>query len=175
MVSTSTPAHSMPKLTLRMRLAHPDDAREVGLLIRRLVRRWIVPDQPLHVGKALLARSSARSFREKIIEGQRFHLAYIDDVLVGVSAMRDDSHLVQFFVSTRFHGFGIGRRLWERTMRDAMRRADTRRFTLNATRCAVPVYLRLGFRATGHERPSPLGVMTTPMVLNVSARRGKGA
>jgi GNAT superfamily N-acetyltransferase len=165
----------MSKLTLRMRLAHPEDARVVGLLIRRLVRRWIVPDQPVRVGKDLLERSSARSLREKIVEGQRFHLAYIDDVLVGVSAMRDDSHLVQFFVSTRFQGFGIGRRLWERTMRDAIRRAGTRRFTLNATRCAVPVSLRLGFRATGHEQPSPLGVLTTPMVLTLPNRRGKGA
>jgi GNAT superfamily N-acetyltransferase len=165
----------MSKPTLRMRLAHPDDAREVGLLVRCLVRRWIIPDQPLDVGKDLLARSSARSLREKIIEGQRFHLAYIDDVLVGVSAMRDDSHLVQFFVSTRFQGFGIGRRLWERTMRDATRRAGTRRFTLNATRCAVPVYLRLGFRATGREQPSPLGVLTTPMALMLPLGRGKGA
>jgi GNAT superfamily N-acetyltransferase len=165
----------MSKPILRMRLARPNDAREIGLLIRRLVRRWIVPDQPPHVGKELLARSSARSLREKIIEGQRFHLAYIDDVLVGVSAMRDDSHLVQFFVSTRFQGFGIGRRLWDRTMRDAIRRAGTHRFTLNATRCAVPVYLRLGFRAIGPEQPSPMGVLTTPMVLTLSSSRGKGA
>lgn len=173
--ATLPPISHMSKPTLRMRLARPDDAREIGLLIRRLVRRWIVPDQPLHVGKELLARSSAGSVREKIIEGQRFHLAYIDNVLVGVSAMRDDSHLVQYFVSTRFQGFGIGRRLWERTMRDAIRRAGTRRFTLNATRCAVPVYLRLGFRAIGPEQPSPMGVLTTPMVLTLSSRQRKGA
>jgi GNAT superfamily N-acetyltransferase len=170
MCATLSPIDSMSKPTLRMRLARPDDAREIGILVRRVVRRWIVPDQPIRVGKDLLARSSARSLRERIIEGQRFHLAYIDDVLVGVSAMRDDSHLVHFFVSTRYHGLGIGRRLWDCTMRDAIRRAGTRRFTLNATRCAVPIYLRLGFRATGRERPSPMGVITTPMVLNVSPR-----
>ena len=165
----------MSKPTLRMRLAHPDDAREVGMLVRRVVRRWIVPDQPPQVAKDLLARSSARSLREKMVEGQRFHLAYIEDVLVGVSAMRSDSHLVQFFVSTRFQGLGVGRRLWERTMRDAIQRAGTRRFTLNATRCAVPVYVRLGFRATGRERPSPMGVLTTPMVLTVPSTQRKGA
>jgi GNAT superfamily N-acetyltransferase len=165
----------MSKPTLRMRLARPDDAREVGILIRRITQRWIVPDQPSQVGRDLMARGSARSLRERIVEGQRYHLAYIDDVLVGVSAMRDDSHLTQFFVSTRFQGLGIGRRLWERTMRDAVRRADTTRFTLNATRCAVPVYLRLGFRATGGERPSPMGVITTPMELTLPSRQRKGA
>lgn len=160
---------------LCIRLARPDDAREVGILVRRVVRRWIVPDQPLRACKELLARSSARSLREKIIEGQRFFVAYVVGVLVGVSAMRDDSHLVQFFVSTRYQGLGLGRRLWERTMRDAVRRAGTRRFTLNATRCAVPVYLRLGFRATGRERASPMGIIATPMVLTLSSRQRKSA
>lgn len=165
----------MSKPTLRMRLPRPDDAREVGALVRRVVRRWIVPDQPPQVAKDLLARSSARSLRGKIVEGQRFHLAYIDDALAGVSAMRDDSHLVHFFVSTRFQGLSVGRRLWKRTMHDAIRRAGTRRFTLNATRCAVPVYVRLGFRATGRERPSPMGVLTTPMVLTLPSSQRKGA
>ena len=30
-------------------------------------------------------------------------------------------------------------------MQDALRRAGTSRFSLNATRCAVPIYQRLGF------------------------------
>ena len=172
---TSLPTRAMSKPTLRIRLARPDDAREIGIVVRRVVRRWIVPEQPPHVGKDLLERSSARSLREKIIEGQRFFVAYVDGVLIGVSAMRDDSHLVQFFVSTRYQGLGLGRRLWERTMRDAVRRAGTRRFTLNATRCAVPVYLRLGFRATGRERASPMGIIATPMVLTLSSRQRKSA
>jgi GNAT superfamily N-acetyltransferase len=99
-------------------------------------------------------------------------------VLVGVAAMRDDSHLTQFFVSTRYQGRGIARRLWQRTMRDAIRRAGPRRFTLNATRCAVPVYRRLGFVAVGPERLSHNGLVTTPMTLRVSlpsASRRKGA
>ncbi|WP_338015385.1 GNAT family N-acetyltransferase [Dyella acidiphila] len=162
-------------LRLHLRLARMEDARVVGVLIRRVLRRWVLPDQSRKVAAALLARSSAKAMREKIQEGQRFHLAYLDDVLVGVSAMRDDTHLVQFFVSTRYQGRGIARRLWWRTLRDAQRRAGTRRFTLNATRCAVPVYRRLGFRAIGPERPSPLGVMTTPMLLVLPNPRAKGA
>lgn len=165
----------MEQQRLHLRLAHPDDAGVIGVLIRRVLHRWVLPDQSRKVATELLIRNSAKSLRARIAEGQRYHLAYLDDVLVGVSAMRDDTHLVQFFVSTRYQGRGIARHLWVRTMQDAVRRAGTRRFTLNATRCAVPVYLRLGFRVIGAERPSPMGVITTPMVLTLPKPAAKSA
>ena len=160
---------------LRLRLAKPDDARAIGVLVRRVTCRWILPDQPRKAGQALLSRLGAKMLREKIVEGQRFYLGFLGDDLVGVSAMRDDSHLVHFFVSTRYQGRGYARQLWLRTMRDAVRRANTRCFTLNATLCAVPVYTRLGFRADGPERLSPHGVLTTPMTLTLPASPGKRA
>jgi GNAT superfamily N-acetyltransferase len=166
---------TMSLTTFHIRLAQPEDARVIGVLIRRVARRWIVPDQSPETGCALLSRLSAKALREKILEGQRFHLAYLGDMLVGVAAMRDDCHLTQFFVSTRYQGRGFARRLWLRTMRDAIRRANTSRFTLNATRCAVPVYLRMGFRAEGAERLSPSGLMTTPMTMTLPTQRRKRA
>jgi GNAT superfamily N-acetyltransferase len=165
----------MSPAALRIRLARPGDARAIGLLSRRVLRRWVVPEQPPAVAQALLAGLGTRALREKILDGQRFHLAYLDNVLVGVAAMRDDNHLLHFYVSTRYQGRGIARRLWRHAQQDAVRRAGTRRFTLNATRRAVPVYLRLGFRAQGLERPSPSGVMATPMTLRLPVRRSKRA
>jgi GNAT superfamily N-acetyltransferase len=160
--------------SLRMRLGRPEDAAAIGVLVRRVARRWVLPDQPRSAGRALLKRFSARGIRERMREGQRFHLAYLGTTLVGVAAVRDDCHLVQFFVATRHQGRGIGRRLWARAMRDAVRRAGTRRFTLNASRRAVPVYLRLGFVPVGTERPSPTGMLTTPMALTLAGgRRGR--
>ncbi|GLQ97076.1 GNAT family N-acetyltransferase [Dyella mobilis] len=153
----------MSQPILRVRLARPDDAPAIAVLIRRVARRWILPDQSREAGQAFISRINAKSLREKICTGQRFYLGYLADVLVGVSGMRDDCHLVHLFVGTRYQGQGIARRLWQRTMRDAVRRAGTRRFTLNATRCGVPVYLRLGFRATGPEQIAHHGLRVTPM------------
>lgn len=158
-----------------MRLAKPGDAPAMAILIRRVVRQWVLPDQPRKAGKAFMSRITTKLLRGRIIEGQRFHLAYLDDVLVGVSGMRDDCHLVHFFVSTRYQGRGIARRLWQRTMRDAVRRAGTRRFTLHATRCGVPVYVRLGFRATGPEQVSHRGLLVTPMKMILPVARAKRA
>lgn len=150
-----------------MRMGRPEDAGAIGVLVRRVARRWVVPDQPREAGLAMLRRFGARGIRKRMKEGQRFHLAYLDGVLAGVAAMRDDAHLVQLFVGTRYQRRGIARRLWRRAMADAVRRAGTRRFTLNASRCALPFYLRLGFMPTGPEGRSPMGVVSTPMVLEL--------
>ena len=111
----------------------------------------------------LLAGMTARAIREKMGLGQRFHLAFVDDVLAGVAAIRDDSHVFQLYVGTRHQGRGIGGRLWQHVWRDSVRRAGTRRFTLNASRCALPVYLHLGFVPTAGETVSPRGIVATPM------------
>jgi GNAT superfamily N-acetyltransferase len=158
----------MPDPVVHLRLGCPDDARAISVLARRVARRWILPGQSPEAGLALLARLGTRSLRERMRDGQRFQLAWLDDVLVGIAAMRDDCHLVHFFVGTRYQGRGIASRLWRRAMADAVRRAGTRRFTLNATRVAVPVYKHLGFVATGPEGFSPAGVRTTPMALELA-------
>ncbi|HEV2538823.1 MAG TPA: GNAT family N-acetyltransferase [Frateuria sp.] len=155
---------------LQLRLARPEDVQAVSRLARRVARRWILPEQEPAAGLALLERLGTRTLRERMRDGQRFHLAWVDGTLVGIAAMRGDSHLVHFFVGTRWQGRGIARRLWQRAMADAVRRAGTRRFTLNATRMAVPVYVRFGFAATGPEGLSPNGIRSTPMALEAPRR-----
>ena len=148
---------------MHYRLAEPADARAIGILARRVVRRWVLPEQPLRAAPHLLAILGARAIRERMRIGYRYHLAFVDGVLVGVAATRDNSHLFNFFVSTRYHGRGIGRRLWQRVMADAVRRAGTTHFTVNSSDCAVLVYLRLGFVRNGPPHTSPNGVIATPM------------
>jgi GNAT superfamily N-acetyltransferase len=151
-------------MKIRYRLARPQDALAIGLLARRVTRRWILPEQPASAAEALLYGMTARVIRQKIQDGQRFHLAWLDgDRLVGVAAMRDDTHLFQFFVSTRLHGHGIARQLWQRTMHDAVRRAGTSHFTLKASAMALPVYLHFGFVASGPLLVSDTGLVTQPM------------
>lgn len=158
---------------LHLRLGRPGDAPAISRLARRVARRWILPEQEPDAGLMLLQRLGTQVLRERMGEGYRYHLAWSGNTLVGLAAMRGDSHLVHFFVGTRWQGRGIARRLWQRAMADAVRRAGTRRFTLNATRMAVPVYLRFGFAATGPEGFSANGIRSTPMALDVRRRRAR--
>jgi GNAT superfamily N-acetyltransferase len=155
-------------MRIHYRLAGPQDAIVIGVLARRVTRRWILPEQPASAAPPLLLGMSARVIRKKILAGQRFHLAWCDDGrLVGVAAMREDSHLFQFFVTTRMHGHGIAHRLWQRAMLDAVRRAGTRRFTLNASAMAVPVYLHFGFVPSGPLKVSGTGLVVQPMHIDL--------
>jgi GNAT superfamily N-acetyltransferase len=153
---------------LRMRLAHADDAPAIARLARRVARRWIMPGQPPVAALALDDALSARVIRAKIQVGQRFHLAFVGDALAGIAAVRNDNHVFQFFVGTRHQGRGIGRRLWNRLRADAIRRAGTRVFTLNAAAGAVPIYLRLGFLHNRHAPPPQGKIIAVPMIYRVA-------
>lgn len=153
---------------LRMRLARPEDAPAVARLARRVVRRWIVPEQPAVAVMALEESLRARVIRQKIAAGQRFYLAYVDGALVGVAAVRNDSHVFQLYVATRHQGQGIARKLWDRLRRDCVRRAGTRAFTLNAAPGAVPVYLHMGFVIDHDPRRVRGKVIAAPMIYRAS-------
>ncbi len=158
-----------PSSRICYRLAQPADALVIGRLARRVTCRWILPDLPSSAAPLLLTGMGARVIRGKIAAGQRFHLACQEDGrVVGVAAMRDNSHLFQFFVSTRLQRRGIARRLWRQVMRDAIRRAGTRHFTLNSSVMAVPVYRRLGFVPDGPLLISAGGLITQPMQLDLA-------
>ncbi|WP_239948236.1 GNAT family N-acetyltransferase [Dyella terrae] len=106
----------------------------------------------------------------------RFHLAFLAGVLVGVAAVRNDSHVVYLFVSTRYQGQGIARKLWDRLRNDCERRAGTRVFTLNAAEGAVPVYQRFGFVVDRDPARLRGKVVAVPMICygaSSSQRKGR--
>ena len=152
-----------------LRLAGPADARAIGELVRRGTRRDVLPDQSPAAGAYLLTTMTARAERERIGNGYRYYVAEVGGRLAGVAAMRDDAHLYRLFVSARFQRRGIGRMLWLKALADCRKRLGARAVTVNASACAVPVYRRLGFVATGPAQAKGPGVVTTPMVFRVGA------
>jgi GNAT superfamily N-acetyltransferase len=158
-----------------IRLAREEDARAIGVLVRRCTRQDVLPDQPARAAAHLLETMSARSERTRIREGKRYHVAEIDGRIVGVVATRDDSHVFRLFVSRRWRRLGIARMLLARAVTDCRRRAGTRKITLNASAFAVEAYRRLGFVVTGRAiGRGPGGVVATPMVLDAARGAPRG-
>jgi GNAT superfamily N-acetyltransferase len=149
-----------------IRLAREADARAIGVLVRRVTRQDVLPDQSARAAAHLMETMSARNERVRIRDGMRYHVAEIGGRIVGVVATRDDSHVFRLFVSRRWRGLGIARRLLDRAVADCRKRAGTRSITLNASPFAVAAYRRLGFVSKGRLiARGPAGVVAMPMVL----------
>lgn len=92
---------------------------------------------------------------------QELHLygAFLHHEPVGVLATKNrGAHIALFFVKENYQRRGIGRRLFEAARADC----TVEKMTVNSSPYAVPVYQRLGFRATHPER-TVNGLRFTPM------------
>ena len=96
---------------------------------------------------------------EKRNRSMNFYGAYDGDKLVGALCMRAPQHIGDFFVREEYHRRGIGRALFEAMRKDYVKQE----FTVHASPYAVPVYERLGFKATDKEQLTD-GLRYTPMI-----------
>jgi GNAT superfamily N-acetyltransferase len=94
----------------------------------------------------------------------RYLVAESEGQLIGVIALRDNTHIYHMFIAEAFQGKGIGRELWETVKAEAMEAGNVGRFTVNSSLNAVPVYERLGFVPVG-QRVEENGVTFQPMLL----------
>ena len=84
--------------------------------------------------------------------------------LVGVAALRGQTHVHHLFVRADLHGQGIARGLWQRLKAKA---GDTTHFTVNSSLYAVPTYAAFGFVPTA-EAQARSGVRYQPMALQAA-------
>ncbi len=96
-----------------------------------------------------------------------------DNILTGVIASRDISHISLLFVKKEHHRKGIARKLFETVIEECKNQGNTDKITVNSSPYAVEVYHRLGFVDTAIEKTIK-GITFTPMayMLNDGAHGG---
>ena len=111
---------------------------------------------------------TADGIRQLIESGLRYHLAELDDNIIGIVGMKDNKHLYHLFVDENFQGKGIARQLWNIAMANCKVAGNPGEFTVNSSRYAQHVYESFGFVAQSapHERN---GIMTLPMKMTVDS------
>lgn len=70
-----------------------------------------------------------------------FYGAYDENILLGVIATKEKSHIALFFVDGKHHRKGIGRTLFNKVLEDN----DKDYFTVNSSPYAKEIYEHLGF------------------------------
>lgn len=126
---------------------------EATSLIWHVFQIYEVPDFPPE-GALEYKRILDQTEKEKNIV---FYTAMEDDNVVGVLGMRENNHIGYFYVKETHHRRGIGKMLF-----NAMRCDYKGDITVNACPYGVPVYTKLGFKATDIQKNKD-GIIFTPM------------
>jgi GNAT superfamily N-acetyltransferase len=138
------------------------DAPAIGSLVMTLLPYLTVHPQGLGAEKFIANVGIDAQRRYLGQDNFRYHVALHGDELLGVVAVRDNSHLFHLFIKETLHRQGLGRRLWELARDEAMARGNPGSFTVNSAGRATGLYLRLGFVPAG-ERIEHDGIVDVPM------------
>lgn len=154
---------------MRIRAALLTDSKIISELISGLSAKFIT-GKFSPAGRAHLLSTMTPQAIEKFIQsGYRYHVAEMDDRLVGVVAVKDGKHLYHLFVAEQYQRQGIAKKLWQLAMEECINNENTSEFTVNSSEYATDIYERLGFVA----RPGPRvknGVVFFPMSLQVGQK-----
>lgn len=103
-----------------------------------------------------------------ILSGRFFILgAFINGVLAGVLAIRDNNHISLFFVDKAFHGKGIGRKLFNEAVRICLEKdPELNELSVNSSPYAVNIYIKIGFEKIGEETVRD-GIAYIPMKMEI--------
>ena len=90
-----------------------------------------------------------------------FYGMYDNEKIIGVIATRNNgNHITLFFVDGKYHKKGIGKKLFEKVLKNATSKV----ITVNSSVYAVEVYHKLGFIDADTEKVDN-GIRFTPMKL----------
>lgn len=135
--------------TMQIRRATGADAAQISSLIHSLSGTFLL--SPDGSGAEPFLDSITEQAVRGYISASNFSylVAEIDDELVGVVALRDNTHLYHLFITQAHQGKGLGRSLWQSVKQAALRAGNGGQFTVNSSLNAVPVYERFGFIPSG--------------------------
>lgn len=151
---------------ISIRRGEIQDAAQVSALLLELSEEFIAGEFSESGKQNFLRQLTVEKIAERIsTDNFRFHLAADDNALVGVVAVRGNTHLYYLFVAKSHQKRGLSRVLWEWAKAECLPFNDPGAFTVNASNYAVKAYERLGFVLTGTTQEKD-GVLYNPMVMN---------
>ena len=145
-----------------IRVGSPSDAEAVAGLIASFQTE--LTDDPSGAGaERFLASVSVQAEREYLASARyRYLPAFPGSEFAGFIAIRDGFHLFHLFVGRAHQRQGLGRRLWQRALRQLCTPNSEGVFTVNSSLSAVPIYRSFGF-APADSTQSVDGISFLPM------------
>ncbi|MEH6444374.1 MAG: GNAT family N-acetyltransferase [Oceanospirillaceae bacterium] len=114
-------------------------------LISTLVIKHIAPSCSDTGTQILLNSMDVNSIKSYIDQGYQYHVAEVNNEIVGVVAVKDNSHLYHLFVDDLYQGKGFAKQLWQHAKSQCIKQGNNGTFTVNSALNAVQVYKKWGF------------------------------
>ena len=151
---------------MKIRPAVAADAPKISSLIH--LRSHLLTVDPTGEGAEPFFASIRPDAIQNYITSQDFSymVAEEKDRVVGVAALRNNSHLFNLFVDYEIQGQGVAGKLWASLREAALQNGNQGEFTVNASLNALPIYRHLGFVEVGEPMVKD-GVGYVPMKLQV--------
>ena len=158
---------------MKIREATLSDAQAISNLARSLSEKYVTPEFATEASDAFLKSMMADGIRQLIESGLRYHLAEIDENIIGIVGMKDNKHLYHLFVDENFQRKGIARQLWNIAMETCKAVGNPGEFTVNSSKYAQRAYESLGFVAQSAPQERN-GIVTIPMKLAINNKPDAG-
>lgn len=149
---------------MQIRVATKADISAISDLICTLVTKYVLPSCSTEGAKILLNSMSLQSVESYFDLGYQYSVAVIDEQIIGVVALKNNSHLYHLFVAESHQGQGIAKQLWEQTKVAAINAGNPGTFTVNSALNAAALYRKWGFVDTQEVRQTN-GIKDIPMRL----------
>ncbi len=152
---------------IHIRPMRGSDVEPVIELVMKVFNEFVAPDFSSEGIASFADWANRGALAARLRQGSVAFVALEEDRIVGIIEWVQPDHLAMLFVEAATHDEGIGRRLFEESLREILAlRPDLQNVRVHASRYAVSFYRCLGFREVGPEQEQD-GIRYTPMLFEL--------
>lgn len=157
-------------VNLEIRDATTEDAECISNLVCQLSEKYIANEFTSEGKETLLDSMTPAAIKKHMRSGFRYHVAEVENQLVGVVGFKDNKHLYHLFVDENYQRQGVASDLWQHAKQVCFDEGNPGEFTVNSSKYAMEVYKALGF-VTQSGPMEKNGVIFIPMKLSINRRQ----
>jgi len=132
-------------------LMKPGELEEALALVGKVFDEFEAPTYPSQGVENFHNSIHIEPMRERYSQEQaRMWLAFGNETIIGVIALRNINHICLFFVDSAYHRQGVGKALYQ-AARNYLRSIKSEFVTVYSSPYAVGIYERLGFACVSEE------------------------
>ncbi len=154
-------------ILMKIRKAKETDTASISSLILKTSKAHI-RDEFTDGGWELFKRLFSEDCQRALLKNKQYYflIAEHHEQIIGMLALKDASHLFQFFISTDWQKQGVGTMLWKYYLdtikAGKLSKKHFKTITVNASDFGRDFYLKLGFEIAG-KRQMKKGVYFNPL------------